>query len=144
MPLLRSKVKSRKFVRCWLVSAVIFGPRLSNTAVSSFLSLSQSLPDLVLITARSSSRYNPTSFAKRSCKVLTTNSPMSSHISAPSWLPMVTSKVLSELRFDHARFWWNRRDLRVCLMIVTSRSVILVNCFTYVIVRSKSCSEIEG
>ena len=38
-------------------------------------------------------QYNPTSFPKRSCKVLSTNSPMSSHISATSWLPMVTSKV---------------------------------------------------
>ena len=47
-------------MRCWLVIAVIFRPRLSNTAVSSFLSLSQSLPDLVLITARPSSRYNLT------------------------------------------------------------------------------------
>ena len=51
MPLLRSKVKSRKFVRCLLVSAAIFSPRLSNTAVISFLSLSKSLPDRVLITA---------------------------------------------------------------------------------------------
>ena len=134
---MRSKFKSRKFVRCWLVSAVVFSPRLSNTAVSSFLSLSQSLPDLVLITARPSSRYNPMSFPKRSCRVLSTNSPMSSHISAPSWLPMFTSKVLSELRLDHARFWWNRRDLRVCLMIATSRSVILVNCFAHEIARLK-------
>ena len=75
---------SRKFVRCWFANTVIFRPTCSNAVVSSFLSLSQSLPDLVLIIARPSSRYNPMFLPKRFCRVLSMKSPMSSHTSAPS------------------------------------------------------------
>ena len=57
VPLVRSKVKSRKFVHCWFICAVIFKPRLSNTRMMSLRTLSHSLPDLVLITAKPTSRY---------------------------------------------------------------------------------------
>ena len=112
--------------------------------MSSFLSLSHSLPERVLTTARPSSRYNPTFFPNLSSNEFRMKSPTSSQISAPSKLPIVTSKVLSVLRLDHVRFLWKRRDLRACLIILMSVSVISVNWLAHEIDRSSSCSVMEG
>ena len=51
MLLLRSMVKSRKFVQCWLVIAVIFSPRLSNTGGEFF-------PFLITKSPRSGVNYS--------------------------------------------------------------------------------------
>ena len=56
------------------------------------------------------------------------NRPTSSQIYAPSKLPIVTSNALEESRFTHGRPSWNRRDLRACLIMRMSLSVIAVNC----------------
>ena len=56
MPLVKSRDKSRKFVRCWFACDVILSLSLLNMCVRSLRALSLSLPDLVLITAKPSSR----------------------------------------------------------------------------------------
>ena len=43
----------------------------------------------------------------------------SSHISAPSWLPIVTSKQDSDF-FFHALVLWNSKDFILCLIICMS------------------------
>ena len=48
------------------------------------------------------------------------NSPTSSHISAPSKLPMVTSKLFGVFRFVHAFPLLKSSDLRACLIVLTS------------------------
>ncbi len=75
---------SRKFVVCWLVSVVMFSPRSLKARVRVCLALSPSLPDLVLRTASPSSRYRPMSLPKRFWREFRINSPINSHISAPS------------------------------------------------------------
>ena len=88
-------------MRCWFVCTVILSPKSLNIRISSFLSLSHSLPDRVLTTARPSSRYNPTFSPNLSCNEFSINRPTNSQTSAPSKLPIVTSKTLSVLRLDH-------------------------------------------
>ena len=128
----------------WLVSAVILSPSSLKVCERSFLVLLQSLPDLVLSTAKPSSRYRPTFFPNSFCTEFKINRPTSSDTSAPSKNPIVTSKMLSVLRFDHVWLSWKRTDFRACFIIVMSSSDIVVNCLAHAIDLSRSCSEIEG
>ena len=57
--------------------------------------------------------------------VLSRKRPTSSHISAPSKLPIVTSNMLFVF-FTQAVSLSNRRDFRQCMMMLTSWSVIEV------------------
>ena len=102
--LVKLNAKLRMFVRVWLVSTVILRPKSSNVLNSSFLTLSQSLPDLVFTTERSSLRYSLTFSPNRSFECLRINIDQLTRIllhrrSYPC--PMVTSKVLLVFRFDH-------------------------------------------
>ena len=112
--------------------------------MSSFLSLSHSLPEHVLTTARSSLWYNPTFFPNLYSNEFKMKSPTSLQIYTLSKLPIVMSKVLSLLHLDHVRFLWKRRDLCACLIILMSVFVISVNWLGHEIDRSRSCSVMEG
>ena len=74
-PSVKSSVMSRKFTRLRFAVAVIFSPNLLKVnSISCFLALSASLPDVVLMAARLSSRYRPM-FSKRSSSLLRMNRP---------------------------------------------------------------------
>ena len=82
VPSVKSSVMSKKFIRLRFAVAVIFSPNLLKVSISCFLALSASLPDVVLMAARPSSRYSPM-FSKRSSSLLRMNRPTSSQISGP-------------------------------------------------------------
>ena len=71
-------------------------------------------------------------------------SPTRSQISAPSKLPIVTSKVEALDFFVHGCPLLKSRDFRACLIIVMSLSEIGVNCLAQEIAWSSSSSEIDG
>ena len=79
VPSVKSSVMSKKFTRLRFAVAVIFSPNLLKVSISCFLALSASLPDVVLMAARPSSRYNPM-FSKRSSSLLRMNTPTSSQL----------------------------------------------------------------
>ena len=72
---------SRKFVRCWFVSAVMLRPSSLNFRMRSFFAFSDSLMDFVFRTAKPSSRYKPASLPNSSWSEFNMNKPISSHIS---------------------------------------------------------------
>ena len=64
-----------------------------------------------------------------------------------SWLlkfPIVTSNALAESRFTHGTLSWNRKDLRACLIICMSLSVIAMNCVAHSMDWSSTDSVIDG
>ena len=60
-----------------------------------------------------------------SLRMFSIKSPISSQTSAPSKLPMVTSNMLFWSFFVQAVSLSNKRDLRQCIMMSVSRSLIV-------------------
>ena len=82
-------------------------------------------PEVQLKRANPLTRERPMSFdLNLSRSVLSRKRPTSSHISAPSKLPIVTSNILLVF-FTKAVSLSNRRDRRQCMMMLTSWSVIV-------------------
>ena len=123
---------------------MIFKPTLSKMRIRFFLAFSPNLPDVVLIAAKQSSPYNPIFFPKRFSSEWRIESPISSQISAPSKLPMVTSNVFVLFRFVHARLLLESSDFRACLIILISLSGMLANCLLQAIAWSSKSSEMDG
>ena len=100
VPLIRLKLTSRKETSLRFVLISIFKPKLLNILMMIFLSLSVCWSFKLFTTIKLSSLYNSTSFCLRSfVRCDNMNIPPSSHSSAPSWLPIVTSKQDSDLFF---------------------------------------------
>ena len=76
------------------------------------------------------------------CQGIWGKSPTSSHISAPSYLPMVTSNMAWLFFLAHVVCLSNRRDSRACIMIRVSWSVMVVSRFAKSIAFIKSSSVI--
>ena len=109
-----------------------------------FLVRSISGPDLFLRTASPSSRYKPRSFVGMIfVSLFKINSPTSSHISAPSKDPIVTSNSES-LFFIQASFSLNRSDFLECSIIWIASSSIWVNNLAKEMAADRSFSVIEG
>ena len=71
------------------------------------------------------------------------NKPTSSHTSAPSKLPIVTSKELLFFLIQ-AVLLSKRRDFLECIIMSMSRSVMVVNCLAKLIASVRSFSVMEG
>ena len=144
-PVDRLNVTSRKFTTFRLVSIVTFSPCPANTAVKLFRMRSAALPVVFLSTAKPSSLYRPIcalpTWAVSSWSIYT---PTSSHTSAPSNEPMVTSNVLALFFFTQGSPSLNNTDFRACMTISLSPSSMLV----YVDAKSRafarSASVMEG
>ena len=123
LPLRRFRVTSRKSATFTFDCIVIFSPRSPNIRVNSFLALSAALPLRFSKTADPSSLYRPilpcSNFSFSLCKA---NRPMSSQISAPSKLPIVTSNIDTPSFFIHGVLLSNSRDFLACILISRSSS----------------------
>ena len=97
----------------------------------------------MLWAARPSSLYEPMFLPNRFSSELRMNSPTSSHISAPSKLPMVTSKLFGVFRFVHAFPLLKSSDLRACLIALTSSSGMVVYFVAHDSASSSNSSDIE-
>ena len=123
----RSSVMSRKFVVDVLVSTVIFRPSDLNSSVMSLRILSAFGPVALFTTISPSSRYSPplqlvTIGLMRWSRYM----PTSSHVSAPSYDPMVTLNPSLLAIFVQVVPSLNGRDFLECLMVRTVVSSMLV------------------
>ena len=100
----RSRVMSRKFTIFRFVLIVIDSPSSLNCFVMFFLILSACGPEMFSYAARPSSRYSPlfTLITAFSDNLFSMYRPTSSHISAPSYDPIVTSNKLWFALLVHA------------------------------------------
>ena len=118
---------SRKLTVFRLVSMVIFNPMALKVLVMSFLILSDLLPVMFLKAASPSSLYRPMfSLPYFLANLCSMNIPTSTHISAPSLLPIVTSNDPLPFFFTHGFVLSKRRDFRACMIICLSSSDMVV------------------
>ena len=106
-------------------------PSVLKMDIISFLQRSVVLPFAFLKITNPSSRYNPLSFLLTlSCSSDSVYNPTSSHISAPSEDPIVTSKQLVVFFFFlHGSLLRNKNDFLQCLIGRMSFSVMSTYCF---------------
>ena len=120
IPVARSRCTFKKFTDFKLISTVIRSPNFLNSLMICFLFLFALHPEHFLRTASPSSRYNPTLSAPRlDSSSFRMNKPTSSHISAPSKTPIVTSKALEQLFFIHGLSLLSKRRVFLACMIVS-------------------------
>ena len=109
---------------------LISKPISLNYLITSFLILSVFCPFSFLIRIKPSSLYKPEfPFGILFANVDKTRALTCSQTSAPSYMPIVTSKQLSEFFFFHASFSWYYNDFLQCLIIRMSLSEISTCCF---------------
>ena len=112
----RSRVMSKKFVFFLLAVTVMFKPKLLKILQISFFVCSV-CRGVSSHNASPSSRYKPQSIFK--CAIFDSKkSPTSSHVSAPSKLPIVTSNGLC--CFTHGVLLWYKYVFFECFMISMS------------------------
>ena len=123
---MRFKVTSRKLQILRFVLIVMSSPCFLNSRVMSFLVRSDCGPLVFRKSTSPSSLWSPTLFLPYlSLRMFSIKSPISSQTSAPSKLPMVTSNMLFWSFFVQAVSLSNKRDLRQCIMMSVSLSLIV-------------------
>ena len=109
---------SRKLIICLLASMVIRSPLLLKMRHISFLMFSVSLGE-ALVMASPSSRYSPT-FMSRCWSCERRKLPTSSHVSAPSKLPIVTSNAVFPFFCQGCCLWTKMEFLAWVIMFLSS------------------------
>ena len=115
---LRLNVTSRKLITCLLASMVMRSPLLLKMRHISFLMFSVSLGE-ALVMASPSSRYSPT-FMSRCWSCERRKLPTSSHVSAPSKLPIVTSNAVFPFFCQGCCLWIKMEFLAWVIMFLSS------------------------
>ena len=115
---LRLNVTSRKLIICLLASMVMRSPLLLKMRHISFLMFSVSLGE-ALVMASPSSRYSPT-FMSRCWSCERRKLPTSSHVSAPSKLPIVTSNTVFPFFCQGCCLWIKMEFLAWVIMFLSS------------------------
>ena len=124
---LKSNMTSRKSVTVVLAVAVIFNPSCSSLSHSVFF-VRSAVDAGLFITASPSSRYSPMFSLGMMLSIwFRIYVPTISHVSAPSYEPIVTSKGSVDPAFFHGVSLLNRIVCCAWIMISFSVSVILVN-----------------
>ena len=122
---MRSTVTSRKFTV--FLFAFIVNLRLWSLNVWQMYFLIFSISLGVLFYARPSSQYRPMSFPTTGMSFDSRYKPTSSHVSAPSKLPIVTSKSDFVSLLHHAVFPLKSIDSFALMMMFFSSSVVALN-----------------
>ena len=115
---LRLNVTSMKLITCLLASMVMRSPLLLKMRHISFLMLSVSLGE-ALVMASPSSRYSPT-FMSRCWSCERRKLPTSSHVSTPSKLPIVTSNAVFPFFCQGCCLWIKMEFLAWVIMFLSS------------------------
>ena len=137
--LFRSKVTSKKSTTVEFALAVICKPICLNFSQSFFLMFSAALGGLWTLASPSSLVEPNVLLGYYGADV-----PTSSHVSAPSYDPMVTSKRSSVFAFCQGLLLWNRRVFLAWKMISVSDGVMVVNLLAKSMALCSSCLSMEG
>ena len=137
---------SRKFTIFRFVLIVIDSPSSLNCFVMFFLILSACGPEMFSYAARPSSRYSPIFplIMAFSDNLFSMYRPTSSHISAPSYDPIVTSNKLWLALLVHAVSPSKRRDFLACIIIFISFCGMSIKLFANSMAFFSRLSVIDG
>ena len=135
LPVVRFRVTPRNLTAFKFVSQVILRSKsYLKIFIKFFLILLAWSPLIYPKQANPSSWYKPIlCFPYISPKMWRIYKPTSLHSSAPSKLPIVTSKSGSPFFFIHISVLLNSRDFLECIMVLISSSLIFTKAFAYVI-----------